>query len=170
MKENEDSKNRILWCLKQRRGITIEEPNDNICNVYIKKAKSALNVLSSAKEKDEVDWIAATAYYARYFAFYGLLQKCGIKSEIHDCTISLMKFMFVNEKIIEEHFYKELQTAKELRIDAQYYIAEELDREKLKTDSETAGSFVLEIERIIDGLTKEKIGQLRNKFNGLEGK
>ncbi len=26
--------------------------------------------------------IAVTGYYARYFAFYGLLQKCGIKDKI----------------------------------------------------------------------------------------
>jgi len=170
MKGDKDLKNHILWCVKQRRGIKLEEPNGNLCNVYIKKAKSALNMLSSANEKNEVDWIAATAYYARYFAFYGLLQKCGIKSEIHDCTISLMKFLYVGEKMIEEHFYKELQSAKELRVDTQYYAAEELDKEKLKTDSETARDFVLEIERVIDDLTEEKIEKLRNKIDHLESK
>ena len=55
-------------------------------------------MLESATEKDEIDWISTTAYYARYFAFYALLQKCGIKSEIHDCTISLMSFLFVEDK------------------------------------------------------------------------
>jgi len=91
------SENHVLWCLEQKRGIKLEEPNDNLYYVYIKKAKSALNMLTSAIEQNEVDWIATTAYYARYFAFYGLLQKCGIKSEIHDCTLSLRnstKFCF----------------------------------------------------------------------------
>ena len=164
MKKDKDPKSYVFWCLKQKRGIKLEVPNDNLCGVYLKKAKSALNMLSSASEKDEVDWIATTAYYARYFAFYALLQKCGIKSEIHDCTISLM-CLLVEEDLIEEHFYKELQLAKELRIDTQYYVAEELNKQKLKTDSETARNFVLEMEKVIDNLTEQTIQQLRGKLN-----
>lgn len=164
MKKDKDPKAHVLWCLNQKKGIKLEEPNDNLCNAYLKKAKSALNMLSSASEKNEVDWIATTAYYARYFAFYALLQKCGIKSEIHDCTISLMHFLLVEENLVEEHFYNELELAKELRIDTQYYVAEELDREKLKQDSETASNFVLKIEEVIENLTGEQINQLRNKL------
>ncbi len=166
MKSNEKNpQSHVSWCLKQKRGIKIEDPNDNLCSVYLKKAKSALNMLSSASEKDEVEWIATTAYYARYIAFYSLLQKCGIKSEIHDCTISLMRFLFIEENLIEEKFCNELQLAKELRVDTQYYVAEELDKEKLKTDSETARNFVLKMEEVIENLTGEKINKLREKLN-----
>lgn len=163
MKSN---KNHISWCLKQKRGVKLEEPNDNLCAVYLAKAKSALNMLASATEKDEVDWIATTAYYARYFAFYGLLQKCGIKSEIHDCTISLMRFLFVEEKLVEEQFYKELQLAKDLREDMQYYVTKELDKVKLKKDAETARSFVLKMEEVADAITEKKINQFREKIQG----
>ena len=162
---DKSSKSHVSWCLKQKRGIKIEDPNDNLCNVYIKKAKSALNILTSATEKDEVDWIATTAYYSRYFAFYALLQKCGIKSEIHDCTISLMYFLFVEEEIIEEKFYKELCLAKELRVDTQYYVTEELDKEKLKKDSETARNFVLKMEEVIEKITEDQINNLREKIS-----
>ena len=163
--DEKDPKSHVLWCLRQKRGIKIEDPNDNLCNVYISKAKSALNMLSSATEKDEVDWIATTAYYARYFAFYALLQKCGIKSEIHDCTIFLMHFLFVEESLIDEQFYNELQLAKELRVDTQYYITDKLDKEKLKQDSETARSFVLKMEEVIENLAKDKTIQLRDKLS-----
>ena len=160
----EDKKKHIVWCYKQKRGIKLEEPNDNLCNVYIKKAKSSLNMLESANEKNEIDWISTTAYYARYFAFYALLQKCGIKSEIHDCSISLMHFLFVEENLIEKHFYTELLLAKELRVDTQYYVTEDINLNKLKKDSETARNFVLKIEEIIEKLTKEQIKVLRNKL------
>ncbi len=163
--DDKDPKSHVLWCLKRKRGAKLEDPNDNLCNVYLKKAKSALNMLSSASEKDEIDWIATTAYYARYFAFYALLQKCGIKSEIHDCTISLMHYLLVEENLIDEHFYNELKLAKELRVDAQYYVAEELDKNKLKKDSETARNFFLKMEDVIGSLTEEKINQLRNKLS-----
>jgi uncharacterized protein (UPF0332 family) len=122
-------------------------------------------MLESATEKDEIDWISTTAYYARYFAFYALLQKCGIKSEIHDCTISLMHFLFVQENLIEEHFYKELQLAKELRVDTQYYVTEEIDLEKLKKDSETARSFVLKMEEVIENLSDKQIETIIYKLN-----
>lgn len=164
--EDKDFGSHVAWCLRQKRGIKLEEQNDNLCKVYITKAKSSLNMLSSAVEKDEVDWIATTAYYARYFAFYALLQKCGIKSEIHDCTISLLSFLFVEENLIEERFYNELQLAKKLRVGTQYYVAEELDKEKLKQDSETARNFVLRIEEVIDELTEEQIKRLREKLGG----
>ncbi len=167
MNEDKNPKNHVSWCLKQKRGIKLEEPNDNLCNVYLKKAKSALNMLSSANEKNEVDWIATTAYYARYFSFYALLQKCGIKSEIHDCTVSLMYFLFVEENLVKEYFYKELRLAKDLRVDAQYYVAEELDKQKLKKDSETARNFVLEMEKVMDNLTNEEIKLLRDRLNNL---
>ncbi len=150
--------------MKQKRGVKLKEPNDNLCAVYHTKAKSALNMLTSATEKEEVDWIATTAYYARYFAFYGLLQKCGIKSEIHDCTISLMHFLFVEGRLIEKHFYTELQLAKDLREDMQYYVTEGLDKIKLKKDAETARSFVLKMEEIVDSITEEQINQIRDKI------
>ena len=159
-----EPKDHISWCLKQKRGIKLEEPNDNLCKAYLQKAKSALNMLNAAIEKNEVDWIATTAYYARYLSLYALLQKCGIKSEIHDCSISLMNFVFVEGNIIEEHFYKELLLAKDLRIDVQYYVTEELDKDKLKNDSETARNFVLKIEEVIENITEEQINGVRTKL------
>jgi uncharacterized protein (UPF0332 family) len=45
----------------------------------------------------EIDWIATTAYYARYFALYALLMKIGIKSEIHDCSIAIARLLTEKE-------------------------------------------------------------------------
>ena len=64
--EDKSPQNHVYWCLKQKRGIKLEEPNDNLCKAYLKKAKSALNILDSAVEKGEVDWIATTAYYSMW--------------------------------------------------------------------------------------------------------
>ena len=162
--EDENQKIHLSWCWKQKRGIKLEEPNDNLCKAYIEKAKSALNMLDSAIEKDEIDWIATTAYYSRYFVLYALLQKCGIKSEIHDCTISLMRFLFVEERIIEESLYSELLLAKDLRVDTQYYVTEQIDRGKLKTDSATARNFVRKMEEVIENITPAKITKIRQKL------
>ena len=53
--EDKDSKGHVSWCWKQKRGIKLEEPNNNLCKAYIEKAKSALNMLDSAIEKEEND-------------------------------------------------------------------------------------------------------------------
>ena len=168
--EDKDSKIHISWCWKQKRGIKLEEPNDNLCKAYIEKAKSALNMLDSAIEKEEIDWITTTAYYSRYFVLYALLQKCGIKSEIHDCTISLMQFLLVEENIVEEQFYSELLLAKDLRVDTQYYVTEQIDKEKLKTDSATARNFVLKIEEVIENITETQIQKIRQKLTNARPK
>jgi len=47
---------------------------------------------------------------------YALLQKAGIKSEIHECSIALMEFFDFSKEDIG--FIKRL---KDKRIDAQYY-------------------------------------------------
>lgn len=161
---DKDQKSNVSWCWKQKHGIALEEPNDNLCKAYMGKAKSALNILNSAIEKEEVDWIATTAYYARYFALYGLLRKCGIKSEIHDCSISLMHFLLVEETIVEEKFYAELLSAKELRVDMQYYVTEQIDMERLRKGGSTAGNFVLRMEEATENLTEDRIQKIRQKL------
>ena len=162
--EDKEQQNHISWCWKRKRGIKLEEPNDNLCKAYMEKAKSALNMLDSAIEKDEIDWIATTAYYSRYFALYALLQKCGVRSEIHDCTISLMRFLFVEESIVEEQWHSALVSAKDLRVDTQYYIAEQIDKEKLKADSATARKFVLVMEKAVEDVTGPQIEKMRQKL------
>lgn len=127
-------------------------------------------MLDSALEKEEVDWIATTAYYSRYFVIYALFQKAGIKCEIHDCTISLMYFLLVEEKIIEEKFYQELQAAKKIRVDLQYYVTEQIDKEKLKKDGGTARDFVLKMEEVIENIKEEQIRVMREKIRNIDSK
>ena len=67
--------------------------------------------------------------------------------------------------MVEEHFYNELQLAKELRVDTQYYVTEDIDLEKLKKDSETARNVVLKMEEVIENLIEEQIKIIRKKLN-----
>ncbi|MFH1408917.1 MAG: HEPN domain-containing protein [Nanoarchaeota archaeon] len=157
MKSNED---RIFWCLRQKRGIRLEKPSEDLYGAYINKANGAINMLSSALEKEEADWIATTAYYARYFSFYALLMKCGIKSEIHECTISLFQFLFVEEKIADIKLFNEFKSAKEYRIDTQYFVMKTVDNKKLKLEANKAVEFV----EISESLTDERIRRLRDKL------
>lgn len=134
-------------------------PNDNLYRAYISKSKEALEAMDVNSKKGILSWAVSASYYARYFAVYALLSKIGIKSEIHDCTLELFKFLFVDTQKIKEDFYNELKKAKDYRIEAQYYFPE-FKNVKLQP----ARNFVLEIEKLSENLTKEEVTKLRGKL------
>lgn len=150
----------LVWCLKQKRGIRIIEPNPNLTKAYLKKAISALNTMTAAYRINETDWILTTAYYARYFALYALLMKMGIKSEIHDCTINVAKLL-ANNGILTPSLIEDVAKAKQTRIDTQYYVEKEQSPKIIQRNVEAARNFVLETEKTIDNLTPEQINNIR---------
>ena len=160
MQSNNNPNKHVSWCNKQKRGIKLEPKNENLCNAYLHKANSALNILTAAIEKEEVDWIATTAYYARYFAFYALLQKCGISSEIHDCTI-LISNLLEEESILPKGTFQKLEDDKKLRIDNQYY----LKNRPVNFNPSDISEFILKIKSAVNSLTLEKIKKIREKVS-----
>ena len=160
MRSNRD---KVKWCLKQKRGIKFVEPNEVLCREYLKKARSSLKMLTAALEQDAQEWAAAIAYYARYYSVYALFQRCGIVSEIHDCTIAAFGYLFAEEGIVDKNLHEELQASKDTRIDAQYYVGEEPEFAP-EEDAEKAREFVLKIEEVIEKIDEKMIEQIGNKF------
>jgi len=85
--------------------------------------------------------------------------KIGIKCEIHDCTIALVKFL-EDEEVIEKGTSKLLEDDKELRIDNQYY----LKNKHVNIDFEKLSGFTISIKRSLDRLDDIKIKELRVKI------
>ena len=108
---------KLDWCLKQSKGIELVEPNENLCDAYLKEAKETLKLITGKDTK----WEVIMAYYACYSALYSILMKAGIKCEIHSCTLALMDYIdgFTES---DKAFINKL---KDKRIDAQYYIKDE---------------------------------------------
>jgi uncharacterized protein (UPF0332 family) len=122
---------KIDWCKKQKRGIRKIEPSSNVAKDYFSKADNSLAVMESSPNDE---WKVISAYYACYNSIYALLQKAGIKCEIHDCTLALMvKFDFSDTEI---SFMKELIIA---RHNAQYYT----DKPFLTPNKDKVKDFVL---------------------------
>src|SRR3989344_5482742 len=63
------------FCYKKAGGLNLVNPNETLVRVYRRKSRSALNILDSAKEKQEYDWILDASYYAKYFIIYALFMK-----------------------------------------------------------------------------------------------
>lgn len=150
---------KINWCKKQKTGIKLIEPNDNLSKEYFENAEESLKVLKSINETRSNMWLATTKYYIEYFAVYSLLMKLGIKCEIHDCTIELAKFLEEN-KIIKEGISKTLEKDKGLRIDNQYY----LKNKQVNIDFDKLSEFLLGIKEVLDNLNEETIKEVREKI------
>lgn len=136
----------VIWCLKQKRGIRIIDPNENLVKEYIRKATGSLNTMNAALQINETEWIMTTAYYARYFALYALLMKMGVKSEIYDCSIAVARLL-ARDGVLTENLVNDISQAKEVRVDVQYYVTKELEQRKVRRNVESARKFVLEIEK-----------------------
>ncbi len=108
---------RIGWCMKQRRGIELVEPNDNLAEGYLSKAEDALETSALAKS---VDWKVSASYYALYFSVYSLMMRLGIRCEIHKCTIELARFLLAGH--LDDENLELLEDAFRARNDLQYYV------------------------------------------------
>lgn len=158
-----DVRAKIKWCSELRKGIKVTEPNDNLCKAYLKKSNTALRAMNLNMGAGLHDWAVDGAYYARYHAIYALLRKCGIESEIHDCTIALVRFLFRNR--FARHLLEELETAKSHRIDLVYYTDRMVPEEGIKRNIASAPDFVLHVEKTISSLNnREEITRLRQRL------
>lgn len=146
--------NKIKWCLNQKRGIELVDKNQNLSDSYLMESKEDFKEVENVGEK----WKIIISYYCCYEAFYSILLKCGIKSEIHDYSLELMQFFEFNEEEIE--FLKKL---KDLRKMNQYY----LKRNILET-KENVKKFISKCEEIISDLNSEKIEGIRIKIQELK--
>ena len=160
-------KDDFSFCYKKAGGLNLVNPNEILVRVYRRKSRSALNILDSAKEKQEYDWILDASYYAKYFIIYALFMKVGIKSEIHDCTLFGLKSLFADEGIISEDIYKELKKSKELRVGALYY-DKDFGKEEILMRAKAAPDFCLKVDSIVDNISKENIERVRKKFETLK--
>ena len=147
----------LRWCFGKKE-VKLIEPNENLASEYLKSAEETLLVLKDIKGKSNM-WLATTKYYTEYFAVYALLMKIGIKSEIHDCTIEIAKFL-EKQGIIEKGIEKMLENDKRLRIDNQYY----LRNKEVSINYNNLRDLILKIKEIINTITNEKIEEIRRKI------
>jgi len=153
----------LKWCLKQRKGVRLVKPSENLVKAYLEKSRNALRSMEVNAREGISEWAVSASYYAKYFAVYALLSKVGARCEIHDCTITLFEYLFSH--FIPSQVFREFRKSKEDRIETQYYTRKvNIDLNKAMKSTK---NFVLEIEKILDDLNSEKIVQLQKKLEKL---
>ena len=135
------------------------EPSNELAEEYFRNAEETLRVTNLIKDSGSNMWLATQKYYTEYLAAYALLMKIGIKSEIHSCTIEVIKLLEQN-KFLDFNFSKILEDDKELRIDNQYY----LKNMPVDFDPKIMSSMLLKIRSLLDSLTKEQVKKIRNLY------
>ena len=80
----------LKWCYKQKQGIKLIGPNENLARAYSEMADDSLRVMNNEKNKS-IRWAISSCYYSMYYSIYSVLMKIGIKSEIHSCTLKFME-------------------------------------------------------------------------------
>ena len=120
------------------------EPSNELAEEYFRNAEETLRVTNLIKDSGSNMWLATQKYYTEYLAAYALLMKIGIKSEIHSCTIEVIKLL-EQEKFLDFTFSKILEDDKELRIDNQYY----LKNRPVDFDPKRISSILLKIRNLI---------------------
>jgi len=153
----------MKWCFKIKTGIEIIQPSENLAKAYIKKAKDSLEMTELSIKADKRDWAVTTMYYCQYFILYALLQKIGIKSENHTCSI-LFAEKFLRKKIGKENI-EQLKQLKSERIEQQYYVAkagiEDINLEDINNETK---KFFFHVLDVINNLTEEEIKIIREKL------
>ena len=138
---------KLKWCIRQKKGVQLIERKPHLSKSYMEEADETLENMFSTKGK----WKLITAYYSCYNALYSILMKCGIKCEIHECTIELMGLFDFTKKEID--FMSELKSD---RIQAQYY----LKNIELKNE-EQVKEFVLKCKTVANNINSENIEDIR---------
>lgn len=146
----------IEWCKKQKNGIKLIEPNDNLSAAYLSKAEDALETMSSITSHD---WIISTGYYAMYYSLYAVLMKAGIKSEIHTCTTGCMDQCF--EKYFDSDDIDTIENARIQRVQSQYYTIPESGKDEVAGIIKNAPEFHLKCRHICGMIKSDDIEEIR---------
>jgi len=150
----------IEWCKKQKNGIELVEPNQDLAKAYLKKAEDSLS--ASLNLDNNKDWKISSLYYTMYFSVYAVLMKIGVKCEIHSCTTAFA------ETFLKDHITKDklelLNKSMKARIDVQYYTNRNISDSLYKEMIESAPKFIVSCKDIINKLTEKEIAKIRDKI------
>lgn len=161
---NEDER-KIQWCLGKERGISLVKPNENLAKAYMAKAKESIEVMRSLQGKSHA-WAASACYYSMYYSLYAVMMKIGVKSEIHSCSITFMRYALAG--LYNDEDVKLLERAFESRIDHQYYVTTVPKAEKLNELFDGAVMFYEKSLKLLSEIDENYVTSSWNKIRALE--
>lgn len=143
--------------LARLKVVQIVEPSENMKIAYLEKVESSL--LSSKilfKNKQFLDSLVL-AYFSMYNSSLALLYRCGIKSENHNATISILNKVFgIDTSGIEK--------IKEDRKNRQYYPSFSVSEKDSLGVIKIVEEFNVKLKDFMSRINLKDISEYRNKF------
>jgi len=140
------------------------DPSNEISLSYLEKAENCLKSAKILLENNLYENSITNSYYVMYNSLLALLFRTGIKSENHAGSILLFRKLFEREDL-----FKIISSAKEERIDKQYYVTSKenivLTKESARDMLSKAESFLTKMKLLIEELNNEGIEKARERFN-----
>ena len=156
----------FLTKLKIERKLELVEPSEQLSKSYEEKSKNCLLSTKLLFNNELYENSIGEAYYSMYNVVQSLFFMCGIKCENHSAAAILLKELFILNKI-----YSTFSSAKEERIDKQYYTestqAKPITKESADSLIHIAERFILDINHYKINLKYEEIINVRERFNKL---
>lgn len=149
--------NKIKWCFSIKGGLKFVEPSEDISKSYLAESENSLSKINQLIEESDFLWASVHIYYCAYYSIYSFLQRIGIKSENHDCSIELAR------ELIKEDFLDYMDDFKKERVDAQYYLKTG-QKKKMVHNYARVKEFYLQFKKIINEITEKDIREYRNKL------
>ena len=148
----------VRWCLRQKSGIDVIEPNENMSRSYLAMAEESIKVID--KMEQSRIWTATAAYYIFYYSLYALMLRLGVKCEIHSCSLAFME-EFLNS-LYNGKDVMMIKKAFSARVDLQYYADRPVDEEVIAQVKRYCKEFFLRTEDLLIRIKEAQVNEIRN--------
>lgn len=150
----------FLRRLSRKGALQLVTPSLEIRDVYLKKSRSRLESAGHLLSIDKFEEATEMAYYSMFHSVMALFFACGIKCENHTVASWLLADVFGLDNSL-------LESAKKERLDKEYYVPAAPVRPDVEALIKTAESFNAVLLDRIERLTREDIGNFRERFKKL---
>ena len=147
---------KVKWCFSIKGGLKMTEPNKEVSLSYLNEAERTLSKIKGLIDGEDFVWASVRIYYCAYYSLYAFLQRIGVKSENHDCSIELAREL-LNRGL------KEMEEFKQDRIKFQYYLKTG-QKSGLNRAYSQAKGFYLSFKKFVVELNNKDIEDYRNKL------
>ncbi len=150
---------KISFLSKLKRGgkLQLVSPSETIKDSYLAKSESNLASAKILLENERLEESVSLAYYSMYNMLTAILFQVGIKCENHAASIILLNTLFGIDN-------KSISSAKDERVDKQYYVDFSVTREDTLELIETAEEFNKNLFDFSSKMNSQKIKNYRERF------
>ncbi len=147
----------FLSKLKREGKLQLVSPSETIKESYLKKSESNLASAKILLENERLEESVSLAYYSMYNMLTAILFQVGIKCGNHTASIILLNSLFGIDN-------NSISSAKDERIDKQYYVDFSVTREDTVELIETAEEFNKNLFDFSSKMNSQKIKAYRERF------